>query len=359
VENICHTLVGAALSKAGLERKSPIATPVLLVAANLPDIDILGTAVGENYLDFHRGITHAAVGIGSLSLGLAAAAWAGHRLPVRDPAKRASFLPLWFLSFVGLLTHPLLDYLNDYGIRPWLPFDGKWYYGDLLSVVDPWIWIMLGASLFLATSSRAGKALWTALAVLLAAVVFWGAGLRFGLVWTAALGASLCAGRALRARGWSTPRLALGVMAVYLAGTAAVHWSVLQSARSVAQELIPERVDSVSLLPGRPGSGHRWTVVYTGESRYYFADVGGFGFGGSRPAFESYPRNLDDPCLQAALGEEQIAVMARFARFPSVTTERSGGNCTVVLRDLRYARKVLSGWGTARATVPAPAPSTP
>jgi inner membrane protein len=352
VENICHTLVGAALSKAGLEDRSPLATPVLLVAANLPDIDIFGSAVGKNYLDFHRGITHAAVGISGLSLGLASVAWVGHALAVREPERRVRFFPLCYLSLAGLLTHPLLDYLNDYGIRPWLPFNGKWYYGDLLSVVDPWLWILLGTSLFFATSSRTGKALWAALAVLLGAVVFWGAGARFGWIWTAALGAALWAGRALRDGGWKTPRLALAGVTLYLLGTAAVHWRVLQSAESTAAELVAEPIQTVSVLPGRPGSGHRWTVVFEGETKYHFADIGAFGFGRARPVLESFPKNLDDPCYQAALGQEQIAILSRFARFPSVVTEATGGTCTVVLRDLRYARRVLSGWGVARATVP-------
>jgi inner membrane protein len=34
-------------------------------------------------------------------------------------------------------THPLLDYMNTYGVRPFLPFDGSWFYGDTLFVIDP------------------------------------------------------------------------------------------------------------------------------------------------------------------------------------------------------------------------------
>ncbi len=47
------------------------------------------------------------------------------------------------LCFLGALTHPLLDLLTTYGIRLLSPFSHRWFYGDTLFIMDPWIWLML------------------------------------------------------------------------------------------------------------------------------------------------------------------------------------------------------------------------
>ena len=64
MDNLAHTLVGAALARAGLDRVSPLATPTLVIGANLPDLDVLaGFSGGLSYLDYHRGITHSVIGL--------------------------------------------------------------------------------------------------------------------------------------------------------------------------------------------------------------------------------------------------------------------------------------------------------
>jgi len=72
MENLTHTLVGAALAETGLKRLTPLGTITLLVAANLPDIDIVYTVFGASaYLEAHRGITHSLFGFPVLALALA------------------------------------------------------------------------------------------------------------------------------------------------------------------------------------------------------------------------------------------------------------------------------------------------
>ncbi len=39
--------------------------------------------------------------------------------------------------------------MNTYGMRWLMPFSGRWFYGDSLFIVDPWMWIVLGAGVFL------------------------------------------------------------------------------------------------------------------------------------------------------------------------------------------------------------------
>ena len=57
MDNLCHTLVGAALAEAGLGKKTALGSATLMIAANLPDIDVLAIPLGHS-LGFRRGITH-------------------------------------------------------------------------------------------------------------------------------------------------------------------------------------------------------------------------------------------------------------------------------------------------------------
>ena len=47
MDNLCHTLVGAALAQSGLKRRSPLGTVTLLIGANLPDVDVISLAWGS------------------------------------------------------------------------------------------------------------------------------------------------------------------------------------------------------------------------------------------------------------------------------------------------------------------------
>src|SRR5579871_1325639 len=146
--NSTHTLVGLALARTGLDKWAPRGAWVAVIAANLPDIDIVTQFAGTtSYLDHHRGITHAALAVPFLSLTLAAVMALG------------SASMLWRYFFIALLamsTHPLLDWANTYGIRPFLPFTGHWYYGDTLFIIDPWLDLILLVGILL--SYRAVRA---------------------------------------------------------------------------------------------------------------------------------------------------------------------------------------------------------
>ncbi|MEP6593790.1 MAG: hypothetical protein ABJC51_08850, partial [Acidobacteriota bacterium] len=39
-----------------------------------------------------------------------------------------------------------LDGFNSYGVHPFFPFGGRWYYGDAVFIFEPWIWIALGTA---------------------------------------------------------------------------------------------------------------------------------------------------------------------------------------------------------------------
>ncbi len=354
MENITHTFVGAALGKSGLARRAPLAGPALLITANVADIDVFGWLIGQGYLDFHRGITHALVGAAALSTAVASVFYVVNRIRSRGSPTLPSFLQIWVICLIGGLTHPGIDFLNDYGIRPWMPFDNTWRYGDLLSIADPWIWIILGSALCMLSTARFGKLAWGALGCLLFAVVCLARSVLYGVIWLLVLGASLVLVQVARRRGMNPARVSLAVLGLYMAGLLAARESVAHAARAAAPGLVRDRIEKVHVLPGRPTASLPWTVVIEAPDKFYIADVGFQDWTRNPPAFAAFERNLDNRCYRESLSQEQMAVMARFARFPSVSVETTGNVCTVWLRDLRYARKNVEGWGVARAVVPLP-----
>lgn len=143
MDNLTHSLAGAVLGRMGLKRLTPRAMPALIISANLPDIDSwIAAPLGLSPRTFHRGFTH---GIGGLMLMPFVAAaivliWEKLQPGKEGPIKLRG---LWIACFVGVLSHPLLDLMNTYGVRLLEPVSHRWFYGDILFIVDPWIWIAL------------------------------------------------------------------------------------------------------------------------------------------------------------------------------------------------------------------------
>ncbi len=150
MDPIAHTLTGAALAAAGLRRATPLATAALVIGANAPDIDVLtGFAGRYAALAMRRGWTHGVLAIAVLPFVVTALLLLWDRLrrrPDRAPARAG---PLLGLAALAVISHPILDWLNNYGMRWLMPFDGRWSYGDALFIVDPWVWLALGGVVFL------------------------------------------------------------------------------------------------------------------------------------------------------------------------------------------------------------------
>src|ERR687896_237741 len=176
MDNLTHSLVGLTAAKAGLERLSPGATTLAINAANAPDVDIAILLTGDRwtYLQHHRGITHAIVGVVALALLVPLIAHGIDRLWARF-RKRTHTTKLRGLMIVSLLvsaTHPLLDWTNNYGMRFFLPWSPKWYYGDLVFIIDPYIWLVLGGASFLLTATtNLKKVVWAVLGIVVTVLV--------------------------------------------------------------------------------------------------------------------------------------------------------------------------------------------
>jgi len=150
MDPICHTLVGASLGATGLEKKSRYGRATLIIAANLPDVDVISYVWGETAsYAFRRGVTHGLPAIVVLPVLLAVVVklFARFRL---STGREVLFRWLLILSALGVATHPALDWLNNYGMRWLMPIVDEWFYGDTLFIVDWVLWLVLGVGLLAA-----------------------------------------------------------------------------------------------------------------------------------------------------------------------------------------------------------------
>jgi inner membrane protein len=144
VDNVTHTLTGLMLSRSGIDRRVARAAPMMMIAANLPDIDAAAFFGGPvAYLQWHRSYPHA----------LAFAPLMALIPPVLFLVFRRQRITFWAYaaSLIGVLSHLALDWTNVYGIRMLLPFSERYLRLDITDIVDPWIL----AILFLALAAPA------------------------------------------------------------------------------------------------------------------------------------------------------------------------------------------------------------
>ena len=137
MDNLTHSLTGLMLSRAGLNRFYPRATLLLIVAANIPDIDFVAITRGPLfYFEQHRGVTHSVASAPVMAL-LAALFTCAIGRTMRGWAVA------WGLALIGVASHLLLDWTNVYGIRLLYPFSSQWFHLDLINLFDLIIWAVL------------------------------------------------------------------------------------------------------------------------------------------------------------------------------------------------------------------------
>jgi inner membrane protein len=180
VDNFTHSLAGWALGQAGLKWLTGLAVPTLIIGANLPDIDAVLSVLGTQSLALRRGVTHGPIALLLLPILLTVAMVWFDRWQVRRRKRPQSRLPvrpgsLLLLAYIGTLSHPALDYLNNYGIRLLEPFAPRWFYGDTLFIVDAVLWTILPLGIWLSRKwEAAGRPGWErpAQAVLVLALLY-------------------------------------------------------------------------------------------------------------------------------------------------------------------------------------------
>ena len=360
MDPLAHTLVGATLAETRLGRmgRTTLAAPALILGANAPDIDAVTMFLGRDVsLGFRRGWTHGALAMLVLPLALtgllllldrAVAAWRG-----REPRARAG--PLLALSTVGVLSHPALDWLNTYGVRLLMPFDGTWFYGDALFIVDPWVWLLAATPVVLANSaSRLGAAAWIVLGIAATSLVtgFAGAPAPARLLWC--VGVAAIAWLRLTGR-WTrhVPRVAaacavvLAVYAVLMAAASAVaerQVAALLGARALPGTPAPSGPIEVMASPA-PGNPLRRDIVVADAAHYHFLELDWLADPPLRAVGGSIPRGARDPVVEAALTAPHVWGLSTWMRFPAFHVEETGDGYRVSISDVRYARRPGGGFG--------------
>jgi inner membrane protein len=236
------------------------------------------------------------------------------RNPEAEPADGKALL---LLSTIAILTHPFLDWLNTYGLRWLMPFKDVWYYGDVLFIADPWIWLALGlgwlGSRYLARkgSPIAERPARTSLALVAVYIL---------LLWGAKLAASDVARESLASQGIATGRLMAGPIAV---------------------------------------NPFRRQVVAEAGGRYALATVDWL----RPPIFAPYTppfveRNEDPLIRQAVESTYAGRIFLHWARFPFYQVgPAEGGRVRITVLDARYTlRSDGRGRGFGSLTVEVPVP---
>ena len=150
MDPVTHFMTGAVLSRAGFNRKAAYATLAMTLAAEAPDLDVLwafrGPVAG---FEHHRGITHTFIAAPVIALVTTAVVWLIHKIRTGRFRSKPTKAPprwglLWCFALIADLSHLLLDFTNNYGLRPFFPFNPRWYSWDIVFIIEP---LIIGALL--------------------------------------------------------------------------------------------------------------------------------------------------------------------------------------------------------------------
>jgi inner membrane protein len=148
MEPVTHLMTGACLARAGCNRKAAYATLAMTLAAEAPDLDTLwGVGGPVAAFEHHRGITHTFVGLPFDAAVVVGAVWLLHRWRLKR-GSAATQAPvrwgrLYGFCLIALLSHLLLDWTNNYGLRPFFPFSPRWYAGSFVFIFEPVLFAVL------------------------------------------------------------------------------------------------------------------------------------------------------------------------------------------------------------------------
>ncbi len=311
MDPICHTLVGASLAQAGLKRRTALGTATLLIGANLPDVDFVSRAWGTvPMLEWRRGWTHGVLALVVLPLVLTGLMLAWDRAGRKRSSDRipASAKQLLLLSSIAVLSHPTLDWLNTYGMRWLMPFSDRWYYGDALFIIDPWVWLVLAAGLGVSWSrERSGVA----------------------------------------APSHRPALVALGVVTVYI--VAMLGLSAVTERRLARAYAAQTGVRALDVMAGPvPLNPLRRSIVIQTRDHYVVGDYSWLPtrWAESDRAYPSLRRGLRDSNVHQAVTQPAGLGFLSWARYPTYAVEDTTRPSVVHLIDLRYATEPNAPFGT-------------
>lgn len=348
MDNLAHALVGACLGRAAAGHRVPRAAVLGAVAANAPDWAELFTGYpwpGAQYLLYHRGITHSIAGalVETAGLTLVVASFSAWWERRRGTTVTS---PWWILACVALTvaSHVFMDWQGSYGLRPFLPWSGRWYYGDFVAIVDPIFWLVP----LLALAWGAKRHWLHALAVVaVAAPVAWLLARTAGVArWLDLACALLLAAVVIGwVRHWSgvagRRRIAvqaIAVLAAYTVAQATVSIPVRGKVRAAAAAHFGREAHwAVLTVIGHPFT---WDGVYANHDSV----IG--------PGWQA-ARHLDLEVVRRAMVRSKDAqAIVTFARFLAAEVDSSERPVVVFLRDARYRPRPVRRSGFAGVAVP-------
>ncbi len=304
MDNVCHSLLGAALGKAGLARRTPLGMTTLVVANNLPDIDVGVFATNTLAMSFRRGWTHGVLAQLTLPIILTAVIVLCDRLFRKHATERVKAGQVLLLSYIGVLLHVFLDFLNSYGVRLLMPFSERWFYGDALFIVDPIMYVVLGSGWWLAARREKKGA----------------------------------------AESFKPARMALAVAALYVVSMLASNFVARREVRDGLTRAGRPADTRFMVTPVFLNPFRREVIVHVGD-RYekgllWFEPLPHF-----RPAGFGIATGLNEPGAQPALQLPRAQAFLRWSRFPFIQATPAEG---VWLNDYRYGNVGPYGWAAQK-----------
>ena len=303
MDNLCHTLTGAALAEAGLKTRTRFGSAALMIAANLPDIDVLAFMTDTPSVALRRGWTHGVLAQAVLPVLLVGSfLLIDRRRPPAAGALRFHAAAMLALCYAGVLSHVGMDWLNTYGVRLLMPWSPRWFYGDAVFIVDPWLWLVLAGGAILARRGRRVRI--AGIAVLVA---------------TAYIGAMTLSARFAREH----------VRAAWTARTA--------------------RQPSSLMVGPVPVNPFRKTVIVDAGDHY---QRGSFAWLPRRVEFDPVlvPKRDRDPAARAASQHAEFQAILVWSRFPYYEMTKTEDGTRVTLADMRFGPRLFR----ATATIPDP-----
>ena len=309
MEPVTHALTSIALGRAGLNKITRAATPMLLVSGLLADLDWITRAGGADiFLRGHRTAAHSLIGTVAIIAVVGAASW----LTGRKYAKFAvGVFAAPAICAIGAGAHLLLDLLNGYGVQLFWPFTHKWYAWDLVNSVDAWILFFLLAGLLLPELFR------------LVHEEIGSNPKRHG-----------------RQRG---AIVGLILVAMFIAGRALAHQRAVALLDS--REYRGQTPVGVAAFP-KPSNPLLWSGVVETDNAVINIEVPlGPGMKFDPDAADAHFKPEPSLALKNAVASSAAAEFLNFARFPLASVAPEGDGFQVRVRDMRFATEAAGRRG--------------
>ena len=290
-------MAGWVLGQAGLKTKTRKGLVALILGANMPDIDVFFGNAPWDPLAIHRGFTHGLVG-GVLVLPpiLAGLLWLLDRWHLRSGKPFKSGLEMHFgwlvaLSYLGAITHPLLDLLTTYSVQLLSPFSKTWYHADGLFIIDVWIWLLLALAI--------GISKW----------------------------------REQHGKSWRRlPQIAIAILFVYIGGNLLISQGAYAAVRTVNPQ-----AQSIFASPP-PVAFWRRGLVWREDHCYRRAEYDPFS-GGLAKVDACQPTNMDDPLVREAIQRDpRLQKFLKWSVLPQGDVVRGRCEVKVAIGDARYGQ---------------------